>query len=116
MYTMVRIVMDHVAGSVFDAMHKAPLSEAQACIVACEVVRGLCYLHSQGKIHRDIKAANVLLSGGGEVKLGDFGVAREISNTLAKTFVGTPYWMSPEVTSASHERGFHVQGRRVCIA
>jgi len=104
--TQLRIVMDLMAGSVYDAMGggSRPLAEADASAVVCEVLRGLAYLHSHGKIHRDVKAANVLLSERGEVKLGDFGVAREITNTLAKTFVGTPFWMSPEVINQAEAR------------
>lgn len=66
-------------------------------------MKGLEYLHKHKKIHRDIKAGNILLDASGTTKLADFGVSAELMNTLADkdTVIGTPFWMSPEVISKS---------------
>ncbi|XP_026164803.1 mitogen-activated protein kinase kinase kinase kinase 3-like isoform X5 [Mastacembelus armatus] len=97
-------------GSLQDIYHvTGPLSESQIAYMSRETLQGLYYLHSKGKMHRDIKGANILLTDNGYVKLADFGVSAQITATLAKrkSFIGTPYWMAPEVAAVERKGGYN---------
>uniref|UniRef100_A0A915KMB6 non-specific serine/threonine protein kinase n=1 Tax=Romanomermis culicivorax TaxID=13658 RepID=A0A915KMB6_ROMCU len=97
------LVMEYCVGSAADIVevHKKPLLETEIAAICQDVLYGLLYLHGLSRIHRDVKAGNILLTDQGVVKLADFGSASLVSP--AQSFVGTPYWMAPEVILAMDE-------------
>lgn len=98
--TKLWIIMDFAAGgSVRNLMKAGKIEEKYIAVIAREVLLALRYLHKNKIIHRDIKAANILLTEEGNVQLCDFGVAgvTSMNNLKRNSFVGTPYWMAPEV-------------------
>ncbi|XP_039141133.1 mitogen-activated protein kinase kinase 10 [Dioscorea cayenensis subsp. rotundata] len=95
------LVMEYMDGGTLEDFIKArrrPLAEELIAGVARRVLEGLCYLHDNGVVHRDIKPANLLISGDGEVKIGDFGASRRVvvAGDVWEACEGTCAYMSPE--------------------
>ncbi|XP_065087560.1 mitogen-activated protein kinase kinase kinase kinase 3 isoform X2 [Ochlerotatus camptorhynchus] len=105
------ICMEYCGGGSLQDIYQVtgPLTELQIAYMCRETLLGLSYLHSMGKIHRDIKGANILLTEKGDVKLADFGVSAQITATINKrrSFIGTPYWMAPEVAAVERKGGYN---------
>ncbi len=100
------IVMEFAqAGSVLSLMKASKdecIEEKYVSVIIREVLIALAYLHKVPVIHRDIKAANVLVTDTGKVMICDFGVSALLATTSSKrnTLTGTPYWMAPEVVQS----------------
>ncbi|VDO07235.1 unnamed protein product [Rodentolepis nana] len=88
-------------GAVDDIMRNLdkPLTEPQIKFISREVISGLTFLHQHLIVHRDLKAGNILITSNYEIRLADFGVSAQMASESQKrtTFIGTPYWMAPEV-------------------
>ncbi|RCK55550.1 Cytokinesis protein sepH [Candida viswanathii] len=92
------VILEYCEGGSLRQLYKKlkkGLPETQIINYVSQILHGLTYLHEQGVVHRDVKAANVLLTDKGDVKLADFGVATKV-NSQHFTVVGTPNWMAPE--------------------
>ncbi|KAL5271004.1 hypothetical protein ACHWQZ_G001603 [Mnemiopsis leidyi] len=104
------ITMEFCSGGSVQDLYRVngPLQEAQIAFVSRETLKGLSYLHMRNTVHRDIKGANILLTVSGAVKLADFGISATITETLGKrkSFIGTPYWMAPEVAAVETKGGY----------
>ncbi|GIM11358.1 hypothetical protein Vretimale_14891, partial [Volvox reticuliferus] len=104
------IVMEYCGGGSINDLLSATgeaLTEDLIAYICGEALKGLSYLHGLGKVHRDIKCGNILLTTGGDVKIADFGVSAQLTATMSKrnTFIGTPHWMAPEVIQESRYDG-----------
>ena len=104
------MLIEFCAGGAVDTLMfdlDKPLNESQIRYVIRETLEALVYLHENSfVIHRDMKAGNILLTEAGKVKLADFGVSAKNSNQLQRrfTFIGTPYWMSPEIIACETDK------------
>ncbi|TPX67349.1 hypothetical protein SpCBS45565_g03850 [Spizellomyces sp. 'palustris'] len=102
------IVMEFCGGGSVEASYKGlrgALTEQEITCIIRESLTGLAFLHSCNKMHRDIKCGNILMTENGQIKIADFGVSTQLTRTFSKrhTFIGTPYWMAPEVITAEQQ-------------
>jgi NIMA (never in mitosis gene a)-related kinase len=75
-----------------------PMNEDRIWRYFIQICLGLAYIHSKKILHRDLKSLNIFLTKEEKVKIGDLGVAKVLNNTdFANTFIGTPYYLSPEI-------------------
>ena len=94
------LILEYCAsGSVIDLMlaMDRTYTEIEIATIMKMVLKGLILIHEKNLIHRDVKGANILLSGNGFAKLADFGVGVQLHDDFRKSKKGSPYWMSPQV-------------------
>ena len=102
-----RIIMDFADGGDLQQRIKEqrgrPIAEGQILDWFTQMTLGMKHIHDRKVIHRDLKGGNIFLTKKGIVKIGDFGIAKVLMNTMqkAKTVVGTPYYLSPEVVQSN---------------
>ena len=108
--TSLWISMEYLSGGSIASLLLPPkplppnlLSPSSCASLLRPLLSALAYLHSSSLLHRDIKGGNILVDGRGTVKLADFGHAVQLTHSVQKrgTFVGTPFWMAPEVITQS---------------
>uniref|UniRef100_A0A8C9ZJ55 non-specific serine/threonine protein kinase n=1 Tax=Sander lucioperca TaxID=283035 RepID=A0A8C9ZJ55_SANLU len=109
------ILIEFCGGGAVDAVMlelERPLTEPQIRVVCKQTLQALVYLHDNKIIHRDLKAGNILLTLDGDVKLADFGVSAKNTKTLQRrdSFIGTPYWMAPEVVMCETSKDLRHEG------
>jgi serine/threonine protein kinase len=111
------IIMELVSGgTLHQRIYDAPLSEQLILQYASQTAEALVFIHSRGCIHRDIKPKNLLLTGDGDIKVGDLGLAKLTFNvgasmgSLRHTLCGTPSYVAPDGESYSHKRDVYALG------
>ncbi|WP_375484447.1 protein kinase [uncultured Jatrophihabitans sp.] len=101
------LIMEYVEGETLEERLRrvGRLSPAEACAIGAQVARALEAAHAQGVVHRDVKPANVMITGDGRAKLADFGIARregDTSLTATGHTIGTLAFMAPEAVGDGH--------------
>lgn len=100
----IAICMEFCEGGSLDAIYKriyqrqAGIGEGVLGKIAEAVLHALVYLHQQRIIHRDVKPSNIVVNSSGQIKLCDFGVSGELVDSIAKTFLGTSYYMAVSIS------------------
>jgi len=93
------VVTEYADAGTLEKMAQANLTEGVMAYIIGEVLKGLVYLHSENRIHLDVKCANILLDWNGRVKIADFGLCEEVHEQIPGKMAGSKYWMSPEIIS-----------------